>query len=89
MQAMPDSAEEVPALYRSILALVDELERCDGRDEAGRIRRQALLYYASAWDVPNRRRLEQLEDRLRRSIAARRRGPGRWLRLTSPVRSGG
>jgi hypothetical protein len=89
MEAMPDSAEELPALYRSILALVDELERCDGREEAGRIRSQALLYYAAAWDVPNRRRLELLEDRLRRSIAARRRGPSRWLRLTSSVRVNG
>lgn len=82
MHAMPDSAEELPALYRSILVLVDQLERCDGRDEAGRIRGQALTYYASPWDVQNRRRLEQLEDRLRRAIEGRRRGQRRWLRST-------
>jgi hypothetical protein len=89
MEAMPDSAEELPTLYRSILGLVDELERCEGRDEAGRMRRQALLYYASAWDTRNRRRLELLQERLRRSIASRRRGPSRWLRLTASVRANG
>lgn len=81
MEQSPASAEELPTLYRTILTLVDELERCDGREEAGRLRRQALAAYASAWDSRHRRRLEQLEGRLRRSIAARQRRPSRWLRL--------
>jgi hypothetical protein len=81
MDELTGSAEELPALYRTILTLVDELERCDARDEASRLRRQALAAYASAWDSRHRRRLENLEGRLRRSIAARQRRPSRWLHL--------
>jgi hypothetical protein len=69
------AAEGLPAIYRSILALVDELERCDGRVEAGVIRAAALSAYASAWDARHRRQLEQLEERLRRAIALRQASP--------------
>ena len=73
--------ENVPALYQSILVLVDELERSDRRTEAGRIRQQALAAYATSWDDEHRRRLERLEERLHRALALRRAPGRRWLRL--------
>lgn len=82
MDPTPSPFEELPILYRSILDLVEELERCDGRAEAGRIRRQALAAYARGWDAPQRRRLGQLEGRLRRSIHARRNPAHRWWSLS-------
>ena len=51
------SSEELPALYRSILGLVEELERCDRRREAAGIRTQAIAAYETAWDGRQRRRL--------------------------------
>jgi hypothetical protein len=81
MESMPRSLDDLPALYRSILDLVEELERCDGRAEANRIRSEALAAYATAWDLRQQRRLARLETRLQRSIAARRRHQRSWLRL--------
>ena len=81
MEPLPGTAEELPTLYRTILTLVGELERRDGRDEADRIRRQAVLAYSTAWDERQRRRLEQLEHRLRRSIASRQPRPDAHPRL--------
>ena len=72
--------EELPALYRTILDLVGELERCDRRVEAERIRSQALSAYATAWDLRQRRRLERLEGQLRRSLASVRRPARPWSR---------
>jgi hypothetical protein len=76
LAALPD---ELPALYRSILDLVVELERSDGGPEARRIRAQALAAYGGAWDGSHQRRLQHLEARLVRAIAHRgrrsRRGP--------------
>ena len=80
MDAPPGSLDDLPLLYRTILDLVEELERCDGRAEAARIRNQALAAYGRGWDALQRRRLEQLEGRLRRSIDARRHPTHRWLR---------
>lgn len=77
------TADEVPALYRSILALIEELERNDRREEAARIRSRALTAYATAWDARQRHRLEQLEARLRRSIDEGHR-PGRSWRRRLP-----
>ena len=73
--------EALPELYRSILLLVEELERSDGRLEAARIRREAVEAYGRGWDVAQRRRLERLRARLRRSLEARRTPARRWLRL--------
>jgi len=81
MDPTPGSLVELPILYRTILDLVEELERCDGRAEAARIRHQALAAYGGGWDARQRRHLEHLEGRLRRSIQARRHPPHRWLRL--------
>ena len=80
-ESTPGTYEALPALYRSILSLVGELERCDGRREAGRIRTQALAVYEAAWDERHHRRLAQLEDRLRRAIAAQHEAPRTRLRL--------
>ena len=82
MERMTGTTEELPALYRSILTLVEELERCDRRAEANRIRLQAVATYASAWDGRHQRRLQLLEERLRRSIASHRREPRSWMRLS-------
>ncbi len=76
MDPTTGSTEEVPTLYRVILALVVELERSDGRREASRIRKSALAAYGGAWDARQRHRLEELEHQLRRSIASHRRSPG-------------
>ena len=70
--------DELPALYRTILDLVVELERCDGGPEAHRIRAEALAAYGGAWDGSHQRRLQQLETRLLRSIAHRRGRSRRW-----------
>jgi hypothetical protein len=67
MDLISGTAEEIPALYRSILALVEVLERNDRR-EAARIRSRAVAAYATAWDARQRHRLVQLESRLRRSV---------------------
>jgi hypothetical protein len=78
MDLIDGTAEELPALYRSILALVEELERNDRRREAARIRARALTAYATAWDTRQRQRLEQLESRLRRSVAQGRPSTRFW-----------
>jgi hypothetical protein len=83
MELITGSADEVPMLYRSILALIEELERVDRRAEAARIRASAQAAYATAWDARQRQRLQQLELRLRRSISeARPSARSRRFRLT-------
>jgi hypothetical protein len=82
MDLISGTSEEIPALYRSILGLVEELERHDRR-EAARIRALALAAYATSWDARQRHQLEQLELRLRRSIDQGRPGRRFWRsRLT-------
>ena len=76
----PARTDELPALYRTILDLVVELERCDGGADARRIRVEALAAYSGAWDGSHHRRLRQLEARLMRSIAQRRSRSHRWPR---------
>jgi hypothetical protein len=71
MEPMLD-AEHVPALYRSILWLLGELERSDRRPEANRLRAEAVATYGTAWDLRGVRRLEQLEGRLKRAVLASR-----------------
>lgn len=73
------AADEVPALYRSILSLIQELERHDRRREAGRIREEAIAAYSGSWDPRHRRRLERIEARLKRAVQSERdRGRPRW-----------
>jgi hypothetical protein len=81
MESTTALPEFLPSLYRSILVLVGELERRDGRREASRIRKQALAAYATAWDDRQHRRLAQLEEELRRAISSRDESARRQLRL--------
>jgi hypothetical protein len=81
MEPTLHSAETLPALYRSILGLVEELERADRRAEAARIRSQAMTAYATAWDARQRRRLEQLKQRLQHAIAVQNGTSRTWFRL--------
>jgi hypothetical protein len=53
-------ADELPALYRTILDRVALLERAGARREAGRIRAAATRAYSTAWDERQLRRLERL-----------------------------
>jgi hypothetical protein len=69
-------AEELPALYRAILARVAELEASGRRTEAGRIRRQATAAYSRAWDDRARRRLTDLLRTATRPLPTERRGRG-------------
>ena len=62
------TAEQLPGLYRAILDGVARLERVGERREAAQIRSEATRAYSTAWDDANRRRLEQLLRRLRRSL---------------------
>jgi hypothetical protein len=80
MDPTAGTTEEVPTRYRLILALVAELERAGGRREANGIRKSALAAYGGAWDDRQRRRLEELELHLRRSIAAHGQSSGRPAR---------
>ena len=70
--------DELPALYRTILDLVVELERCDDSGVARRIRAEALAAYGGPWDDSQHRRLQELEGRLLRGIAHRRNRLHRW-----------
>lgn len=53
-------AEELPALYRSILDRVAELESDGARKEAARLRMSATRSYSRAWDDRARQELEAL-----------------------------
>ena len=48
---------------------VETLERRGGRDEASRLRRQAITVYSGAWDAKSHRRLEEIATRA--ELAAR------------------
>jgi len=81
MEVAPRCADDVPALYRSILLLVQQLERQDRRREAATLRERALSAYAASWDEAHRQQLLRLEHRLRRTLASDGRSARRWLRL--------
>ena len=76
--ATPDAgaspAEELPGLYRVILARVAELERLGQRPEATRIRLHATHAYSGAWDEAGRRSLLGLISRADRAIAGETQG---------------
>lgn len=67
----PDAsiAEALPRVYRRVLDSVETLERRGGRDEASRLRRQAITVYSGAWDAKSHRRLEEIATRA--ELAAR------------------
>lgn len=57
------AADELPAIYRTILDRVALIERAGARSEAGRIRAAAIRAYATSWDERHLRRLERLAER--------------------------
>lgn len=69
METSVSAHEDFPMLYRSILTLLGELEGQAAYSEANRIRSAATRTYSRSWDSSGKRRLEQLEARLRRRIA--------------------
>jgi hypothetical protein len=54
------AAEELPALYRAVLDRVGQLEAAGEREQAGRIRADAMRIYSRAWDARAKRDLEAL-----------------------------
>jgi hypothetical protein len=76
-------AEDLPELYRTILARVAELERIGARREGGRVRAAATRAYSNAWDEAARRDLATLLARADRALADEERPRARWLRWRS------
>lgn len=68
MVAQPSPAEELPALYRAVLAGVEALERRGRRSEAAGIRRQAIKVYSESWDEHHRELMIGLVDRLHKDL---------------------
>jgi hypothetical protein len=76
-------AEDLPELYRTILARVAELERVGARREGGRVRAEATRAYSEAWDEAARRDLAGLLARADRALADEERPRPRRLRWWS------
>jgi hypothetical protein len=74
-------AEDLPALYRTILDRVAELEADGHRVEAARMRASATQIYSRAWDERARRHLEGLLLRNARPAAGLGARPRGGLRL--------
>jgi len=66
-------AEELPALYRTILDGVARLEQLGERREAALVRAEATRVYSNAWDDRGRRRLTNLCRRVERVVAGEQR----------------
>lgn len=77
-------AEELPALYRVVLARVAELEADGRRVEAARVRANATQIYSRAWDKQALHRLEALLQRNRRPEAGEHVHGGRGGRRSRP-----
>ena len=71
--------EDIPSLFRTILALVADAERVGFRVEAERARSEAILAYARGWDEASRQRLERIAERISRRLAPQ--APRRFFRL--------
>ena len=69
METLPSPSEELPALYRSILDGIADLERVGHHREAALIRTEATRVYSTSWDDGGRRRLLNLRRRIERVIA--------------------
>ena len=68
MVAQLSPAEQLPALYRAVLAGVEALERRDRRSQAAAIRREAIRAYSEAWDDRHRGLMIGLVDRLHKEL---------------------
>ena len=68
MVAQLSPAEQLPALYRAVLAGVEALERRDRRSQAAAIRREAIRAYSEAWDDRHRGVMISLVDRLHKEL---------------------
>ena len=82
-EAPATPAEELPGLYRAILARVAVLEQIGERSEAARIRMAATAAYSAAWDANGRNRLVSLIHRADRAIAGNAHPRGLALRRRS------
>jgi hypothetical protein len=69
MESRRSPAEELPALYRSVLEGVSHLELAGQRREAGAIRAAASRAY-TVWNDDGRRRLIGLLRRVERGLQA-------------------
>lgn len=76
-------AEELPALYRSILDQLAVLQQLGEWREAARIRLATTVVYSAAWDEGGRNRLLALRARANRAITDQRRPRGWTLRRRS------
>lgn len=69
METETSPAEDLPALYRSILDGVADLELAGQHREAALIRTEATAVYSTSWDEGGRRRLLHIRRRIDRVIA--------------------
>jgi hypothetical protein len=70
MESRSNLAADLPLLYRAALDAVDELRRLGRRQDASRLRDEAIRGYGRAWDDRCRRVLEDVERRARDAAAA-------------------
>ena len=83
MESGSNLAADLPVLYRAALDAVDGLSQLGRRQEATKLRDQAIRAYSRAWDESCRRTLEEVRAKARAasmSVAAR---AGRPLPSTS------
>jgi hypothetical protein len=73
------AAEELPALYRSVLDRVGQLEASGQRELARLVRAEAIRIYSKSWNMRAKRDLEALLRRHAAAIATQR-TPARALR---------
>lgn len=71
-------AEDLPALYRTVLDRIAVLERLGQRHEAALIRVAATDSYSTAWDLAGRNRMLGLIARADRTIEGTSR-PRAWI----------
>jgi hypothetical protein len=63
MESRSDLAADLPVLYRAALDAVDGLSQLGRRQEATRLREQAIRAYSMAWDEACRRTLEEIQGK--------------------------
>ncbi|HEY7590772.1 MAG TPA: hypothetical protein VH723_07250 [Candidatus Limnocylindrales bacterium] len=84
MNAQPSADGDLPALYRSILDGIADLERQGQHRAAGRLRAEATAAYSASWDERAARRLHSVHRRIGRLASGEERAraqAGGWLQL--------